>query len=48
MPELPDVEIIRRYFTATSLHQNIDHIQLGDDRSQRSWMVSMFSTWGWR
>jgi formamidopyrimidine-DNA glycosylase len=28
MPELPDVEILRRYFDATSLHQEIEGVQV--------------------
>lgn len=32
MPELPDVEYIRKYFNATSLHKRIDRIHVEDDR----------------
>src|ERR1700746_3676977 len=28
MPELPDVEIFKRYFDATSLHQRIDNVDV--------------------
>jgi formamidopyrimidine-DNA glycosylase len=28
MPELPDVEVYRRYFNGTSLHQRIDHVHV--------------------
>jgi formamidopyrimidine-DNA glycosylase len=30
MPELPDVEIFKRYFDATSLHQRIDNVDVRD------------------
>jgi len=32
MPELPDVEVFRRYLDATSLHQTIRSINLPDER----------------
>ncbi|XSG86608.1 MAG: DNA-formamidopyrimidine glycosylase family protein [Methylohalobius sp. ZOD2] len=28
MPELPDVEVYKRYLDATALHQRIDHIHV--------------------
>ncbi|MGA1796676.1 MAG: Fpg/Nei family DNA glycosylase [bacterium] len=32
MPELPDVEILRRYLDATSLHQSIEGVEVRSDR----------------
>lgn len=32
MPELPDVEVFRRYVDATSLHRDIDHAMVPDSR----------------
>lgn len=31
MPELPDVEVFRRYLTATALHQPIERMEVRDD-----------------
>lgn len=30
MPELPDVEIFKRYIDATSLHKKIDEVDITD------------------
>jgi formamidopyrimidine-DNA glycosylase len=35
MPELPDVEVMRRYFDATALHQEIDQVRVNDTYSRR-------------
>jgi formamidopyrimidine-DNA glycosylase len=32
MPELPDVQVFKEYLDATSLHQRIEHVRLGDPR----------------
>ncbi|MGC9529662.1 MAG: Fpg/Nei family DNA glycosylase [Candidatus Bipolaricaulaceae bacterium] len=32
MPELPDVELLRRYLAATALHQEIQAVEVGDDQ----------------
>lgn len=32
MPELPDVEVYRRYIDATSLHQTIEDVEVDDDK----------------
>lgn len=29
MPELPDVEIYRRYLNSTALHQKIEEVEIG-------------------
>ncbi len=36
MPELPDVEVFKRYVDSTSLHQNIDTIEVKDKRILRN------------
>jgi formamidopyrimidine-DNA glycosylase len=35
MPELPDVEVFKRYFDATSLHQEIEGVEVGSTRVLR-------------
>ena len=32
MPELPDLEVFKRYVDSTSLHQNIETIEVKDGR----------------
>jgi formamidopyrimidine-DNA glycosylase len=32
MPELPDVEVFRRYLDSTGLHQKIKRVEVQDDR----------------
>src|SRR5215217_2317531 len=32
MPELPDVEVFRRYVNATSLHQNIESVEVRNEK----------------
>ena len=32
MPELPDVQVFKEYLDATSLHQRVEHVRLGDPR----------------
>jgi formamidopyrimidine-DNA glycosylase len=36
MPELPDVEVFRRYMNSTSLHQKIEKIEVGQERVLRN------------
>jgi len=35
VPELPDVEIFRRYFAATALHQSIERVHVGDSKNAK-------------
>ncbi len=35
MPELPDVEVYRRYLSATALHRRIEHVSVRDERVLR-------------
>lgn len=35
-PQLPDIEVVKSYLDATSLHQEVDHIQLHSNRILRA------------
>jgi len=47
MPELPDVEIFRRYLNATALHQEIKTVRVHHDRVlkgvSKAWTLTPFA-----
>ena len=51
MPELPDLEVFKRYVDSTSLHQNIETIEVKDGRvlggSRLRGVTASTSSWNW-